>query len=97
MLRKALLGFGALLVVAGTVAALASHSFAGLPPAAVGAVLVAAILLERRRYKRVEDRVPGPDWQPTGERFADPVSGVLVAVYHQPLTGKRAYVRIGAT
>jgi hypothetical protein len=93
MLRVVLLWCGGLLVVGGLSIVLAGGSPAGLGPAAVGAVLVLAILFERRGYKRIADGVPGPDWQPTGERFLDPGSGVPVEVYFQPATGKRVYVR----
>lgn len=93
MLRRAVIGLGALLVLAGLVVALATRSAAGLGPAGFGAVLVLAVLFERRHYKRIEDRAPGPDWQPTGERFLDPGSDVPVAVYFHPPTGKRVYVR----
>jgi hypothetical protein len=93
MLRRAVIGLGALLMLAGLVVSLATRSAAGLGPAGFGAVLLLAILFERRHYKRIEDSVPGPDWRPTGERFLDPVSDVPVAVYFHPPTGKRAYVR----
>jgi hypothetical protein len=55
--------------------------------------MLLAILFERRGYKRIVDDRPGPDWQPTGERFVDPNTGVPVEVYFQPATGKRVYVR----
>ena len=97
MLRKGLVGFGALLVLVGLVIGLASRSFAGLGPAGLGALLLLLILVERQGYKQIEDHVPGPDWQPTGERFLEPGSDVPVAVYFHPRTGKRAYVRTGRT
>ena len=93
MLRPVLLWCGGVLVAGGAVVSLATHSAAGLGPAAAGAVMLLAILFERRRYKRIADGVPGPDWQPTGERFLDPNTGVPVEVYFQPATGKRAYVK----
>jgi hypothetical protein len=93
MLRKGLLVFAALLVLIGIVRALEIRSLAGLGPAGFGAILLLAILIERRGYKRIEDNVPGPDWQPTGERFLEPGSGTPVAVYFHPASGKRAYVR----
>jgi hypothetical protein len=36
---------------------------------------------------------PGPGWEATGERFLDPRSGELVAVYFCRRTGERAYVK----
>ena len=93
MLRKAVLGCGGVLVVGGIVLALATRVAAGLGPAGLGAILLLAVLFERRGYKPIADGVPGPDWQPTGERFLDPGSGVPVVVYFQPASGKRVYVR----
>ncbi len=95
MLRSALLGFGALLLLLGGVAlTLATQSPAGLGPAGLGGVLLLALLVERHGYKRFEDSVPGPDWQPTGERFREPGGDGPVTVYYQPRTGKRVYVRL---
>ncbi len=93
MLRKVLLWCGAVLLLGGVAVALLSRSPVGLGPAGLGAVLMLAILFEHRGYKRIVDDRPGPDWQPTGEKFLDPGSGVPVEVYFQPATGKRVYVR----
>ena len=94
VLRRVLIWIGAALVLAG----LCLLVFAGLPggflPLALGAVLLLALAIERYGYKRVEHTIPGADWQPTGERFRDPDSDTLVAVYYHPRTGRRAYVRI---
>jgi hypothetical protein len=97
MLRKALLAFAALLILGGIVIALCSHTAAGLGPAIFGAILLFGTLFERSHYKRIEDHIPGPDWQPTGERFLDPGSDAPIAVYFQPTTGKRIYVRTAHT
>jgi hypothetical protein len=94
MLRRAVLGFGALLLVAGLALSLASRSPAGVLPAGVGLALLLAILLERRGYQRIVDQVPGPDWQPTGESFFEPGSGTPVSVYFHPASGRQAYVRL---
>ncbi|WP_156428165.1 hypothetical protein [Novosphingobium sp. FSW06-99] len=62
-------------------------------PATVGAgIVLAGLLFENRRYKRVLDTAPGTGWQATGERFVDPDSGKLVAVFFNPATGERRYV-----
>ena len=95
MLRAVLLWCGGLLVLAGVAIAVTCHSAAGLGPAGFGAVMLLAILFERRGYKRIVEDRPGPDWQPTGERFLDPNTDVPVEVYFQPATGKRVYVRTG--
>jgi hypothetical protein len=52
------------------------------------------LLFRRGGYKRKPlDAPPGPDWQPTGERFIDPTSGETLEVWLQPRSGERAYVR----
>lgn len=93
MLRKGVLWAGGLLVLFGLGIAMICHSPAGLGPAVFGAIMVLAVLFERWVYKRIVDGAPGPGWQPTGEKFLDPSSEVLVEVYFQPATGKRVYVR----
>jgi hypothetical protein len=61
----------------------------------LGALVLAGTLLERVRYKRVDNASPGPGWRDTGERFRDPTSGNLLAVWHHDDDGERRYVRIG--
>jgi len=53
-----------------------------------------ALLVEHWRYKPLKSRHPGPDWLPTDERFVDPESGKLVAVFYKPSTGERRYVAV---
>jgi hypothetical protein len=57
-----------------------------------GAILLAAIVYERFRYKPLAPASPGADWQRTSERFVDPDSGKTVTVYLQPGSGERQYV-----
>ncbi len=48
----------------------------------------------RRGYKRrYLDASPGPTWVRTQEKFVDTRSGSVIAVYYDPITGERAYVR----
>jgi hypothetical protein len=55
------------------------------------AVLIAAIVLfERRRYRPPVDP-RGIEWKPTGERFIDPTSGEMLAVYFNARTNERDY------
>ena len=55
-------------------------------------------LFRKGGYKRrALDAPPGPDWQPTGERFVDPTSGETLDVWFQPRSGERAYVRSRAS
>jgi membrane protein implicated in regulation of membrane protease activity len=92
-MRKGLITIGVLVIILG-VAALASgvvaHSFVFI---SWGVVLVAAIVFERTRYKRLVGKSPGPGWQRTTERFVDDETGQMVTVYIQPETGERAYVK----
>ena len=59
-----------------------------------GVILLFALLFEHWRYKPLKSRHPGPDWLPTHERFVDPESGKLVAVFYKPSTGERRYVAV---
>jgi hypothetical protein len=61
------------------------------PLIAFGAVLV-FVLFERNQYKAIADRPP-PGWEATGERFIDPETGKQVAVYYDPKSGQRQYVK----
>jgi hypothetical protein len=79
------LGCGALLASAGL----------GVAACWVGGwslLIIVSVAIERWRYKSLADRPPGPSWVATGERFVDPETGKLVAVYHHPGTGERRYV-----
>jgi len=49
-----------------------------------------AILIERGRYRPV---LTGTHFEPTAERFRDPVSGEALQVYVDPVTGQRDYRR----
>jgi hypothetical protein len=57
-----------------------------------GAILLAALIYERFRYKPLEQKSPGPGWERTSERFVDAESGKTVTVYLEPKTGERQYV-----
>ena len=93
MLRKAILVYGVLAVIgaialalAGVVAGLVFYLFVN------GAVVLAAVLFERGRYRPVVTSA-GP-WQETGERFVDPTTGQLMKVRYNPQTGARDYVPV---
>jgi hypothetical protein len=78
--------------------ALAATLMGQTRPAAVAlvvwpALVLFAMLFERYRYKSALSAPPGPDWEPTAEKFIDPSTGHALTVYVQPSTGKRAYVR----
>ena len=62
---------------------------ARVPFLIAGAVLVICVLGERWRYRR---RPPsGKHWQPTGERFEDPETGLTMEVLYDPQSGERHY------
>ncbi|MGH8599813.1 MAG: hypothetical protein ACRET1_04060 [Burkholderiales bacterium] len=95
MLRRVLIAVG----VAALLAALACALRGAWEVAAylfiIGIALAVGIPLERWRYtgSNRDGRQKGVhgDWQPTGERFMDPVSGRLLEVYYNPATGERDY------
>jgi hypothetical protein len=93
MLRKAILAYGVLAVVGAILLA-----FAGIVTGLVvylfvnGAIVIAALLFERGRYRPVVSR-EGP-WQDTAERFVDPTTGQLMKVRYNPQTGAREYVPV---
>lgn len=93
MLRRVLVGISVLLLLAGLALLLIAGAPGGLAPAGLGGLLLLALAIERHGYKQIENSPPGPDWQPTGERFRDPGGETEVVVYFQPATGKRRYVR----
>ena len=101
-------GFGALLLL-GSIGVMASpphDAFGALSLFLPGAILVAAVALERTRYRSLaaertghgagpgggEPVQPGPQFRPTDERFVDPTTGVPMRVYVDPSTGDRRYV-----
>jgi len=57
-----------------------------------GAILLAAVVYERFRYKPLTPLRPGPGWERTNERFVDAESGRTVTVYVEPRSGERQYV-----
>ena len=92
MLRSVLVFLGLAALALGALLLILGHD----PPAYTfliwGAVLLAAIVYERFRYKPLANAAPGAGWQRTGERFVDPDSGKTVTVYLQPGSGERQYV-----
>jgi hypothetical protein len=63
--------------------------------AAYAALVGLLLAAERATYKRILTSPPGPPWRETSERFVDPASGKLVAVWEDASTGRRAYVACG--
>ena len=74
-----------------------------------GAIMIAAVLLERTRYRSLhaeqtgdghgpgggETQRPDARFRPTDERFVDPTTGVAMQVWIDPSTGERRYVPLG--
>jgi hypothetical protein len=63
-----------------------------LPFAIAPALLLLGLLFERYVYKPTRLEPPGPGWDRTAEKFADPRTGQTVIVYYNPRTGERRYV-----
>ena len=109
ILRLLILALGGLLILGGFVAIAFGGwvGLAGLWSVVAGLVIVAAILLERRRYRSVAAEVgpepPGPGggepldqpleprFGPTTERFVDPTTGVSMRVWVDAASGERRY------
>jgi hypothetical protein len=60
--------------------------------ALVSGLICLASVLERFRYKTVEDGPPGRGWVETDERFIDPETNRRVTVFYNPSSGERRYV-----
>jgi hypothetical protein len=90
----ALYVIGATLLVIAAVTLLVGGAFAlFLPQLIVGGLfLVIALAIERWRYKPVRSASPDPRWTDTGERFVDPETGLLTAVYFDAAKGERHYL-----
>jgi hypothetical protein len=90
MLRSA-----ALLATAVLLAFILLGAIAGwhtLPFAVAPCILLFGLLCERYLYKPIRPDPPGPGWDRTAEKFADPRSGQIVVVYYNARTGERRYV-----
>lgn len=89
MLRTALLIVSLGLLTVGLGAWLGGAPGA-LPMMIWGAVLTAAVVFERWRY-RSSATTDSDAWEQTGERFVDPESGQAMQVLYNPRTGARRY------
>ncbi|MEO5965919.1 MAG: hypothetical protein ABIR11_10680 [Candidatus Limnocylindrales bacterium] len=106
-------GFGMLLILGGIgIASIAGPDgglFSALMLFVPGALIIAAVILERTRYRSLhaeqsgdgygpgggEPHPPEPRFRPTGERFVDPTTGIRMQVFVDPATGDRRYVPLG--
>jgi len=84
---------GALLLIAAIALLVGGALMLFLPQLIIGGtLLILALAIERWRYKPVTDAVPDPCWTDTGERFVDPETGLLTAVYFDSAKGERHYL-----
>ena len=60
-----------------------------------GLILIIGLAIERWRYKSIQHTQPDPRWKDTGERFVDPETGLLTAVYFDASSGERHYLAAG--
>ena len=100
-----ILGGIGLAAVTGPGGDLASALFLFVP----GVLMIAAVILERTRYRSLhaertgdgpgpgggETGAPEPRFRPTDERFVDPTTHVAMRVWLDPATGERRYVPEG--
>lgn len=111
--RGLLGGLGALLLLGGIAMAAVTGPGGSLMAALTlfipGAVLIAAVILERTRYRSLhaehsgdlhgpgggETNRPDGRFRPTEERFLDPTTGVPLRVWVDPQSGERRYVPEG--
>ncbi|MGH8145474.1 MAG: hypothetical protein ACREPY_03990 [Rhodanobacteraceae bacterium] len=94
MLTIALYIIGALLLLVAVIALLVGGMLALFLPQLIigGLFLVVGLAIERWRYKPVRVERPDPRWTDTGERFVDPETQVMTAVYFDPVSGERHYL-----
>jgi hypothetical protein len=90
---------GGLLLAIAAVALLVGGTLLMFVPQLVigGVLLVVGLAIERWRYKPLVEGRPDPSWTDAGERFVDPETGKLTAVYFDPVSGERHYIVVPRT
>jgi hypothetical protein len=100
---------GAFMILGGLVAIAIGAWPGGLWAIVIGCTAIAAVVLERSRYRSSasertagepgpgggEPTMPAAPFRPTGEVFVDPTSGHRLRVYLDPATGERRYFAEG--
>ena len=113
-LARVLVGTLGVLFILGGIAAAAATGPGGSLASALflfvpGALMIAAVILERTRYRSLRAErtgaapgpaaasraAPEPRFRPTDERFVDPTTHVAMRVWVDPATGERRYVPEG--
>src|SRR3954447_20982746 len=110
LVRVAVGLIGVALILAGIAVAAVAGPGGGIVAALYlfipGVVALAAVALERTRYRSLraeatgeahgpgggETGTPEPRFRPTPERFVDPTTGVAMRVWIDPASGDRRYV-----
>jgi len=93
MLPIVLYVLGAVMLLGAGIAVLTGVMVALLPQLIFGGLLlVVGLAIERWRYKPLLRGGVDPRWKDTGERFVDPGTGQLTAVYFDAQNGERHYV-----
>jgi hypothetical protein len=91
MLRTVVIVAAAILTCAGIGLIAWGVHVPGWQALVTGVVVLIGTLLERWRYRRIEEPPKG-QWQRTGEKFLDPSTGDPIEVMFDPRTGERRYV-----
>lgn len=96
MLSIALYVVGGLLLLVAAVTLLLGGTIVWFVPQLVigGVVLIVGLAIERWRYKPIRQTRPAPGWTDTGERFVDPETGQLTAVYFDAAKAERHYLAV---
>jgi hypothetical protein len=90
MMRAIAFIISAILLAAALLAAFyGAHT---LPLALAPSLLLLGLMFERYVYKPIRPQPPGPGWDQTQERFANPRPGQNVVVDYNPRTGDRRCV-----
>jgi hypothetical protein len=99
MLTIALYIIGTLLLLIALIALLVGGTLMLFLPQLIigGLLLIVGLAIERWRYKPVRAGRPDPRWTDTGERFVDPETGLMTAVYFDPAKGERHYLAAPAS
>ena len=94
MLRSFVIVVGVVCLVIGASLVALGVWPAGAALCLAGLILTAGVIFEQHRYKSVVRDRPPQGWVDTGERVVDETIGETVAVYSDPRSGERIYVRV---
>jgi hypothetical protein len=92
LLRRVVLAIGLLLALAGVLLLLWRVWSPGVQLLILGALIFSGTAFENWRYRK-DAGPPAARWQATDEKFADPISGEVMDVQFDPVSGERRYVR----